>query len=53
MLGGVKKLICWLWGHDRMQTGTRKRVCLRCGQREKLRDYGQVRGWEELTDTAD
>ena len=49
----MKKLICWLWGHDRMQTNTRQRVCLRCGQREKLRDFGRVRGWEELADTAD
>ena len=45
----LKKLMCWIWGHDRMQTGARLRVCLRCGQREKLRDFGRVLGWEELS----
>ena len=53
MRGALKKLICWLWGHDRMQISTKQKVCLRCGQREELRDYGRVRGWEELPDTAD
>jgi hypothetical protein len=48
----LKKLMCWIWGHDRMQTGARKRVCLRCGQREKLQQYGRILGWEELPDTA-
>ena len=48
----MKKLMCWIWGHDRMQTAARRRVCLRCGQREKLRQYGQVLGWEELSETA-
>ena len=48
----MKKLMCWLYGHDRMQTRTRLRVCLRCGQREKLCQYGSVLGWEELPAAA-
>ena len=42
----MKKLMCWLMGHDRMQTTARRRECLRCGQQEKLCQYGQVLGWE-------
>jgi hypothetical protein len=48
----MKKLLCRLFGHDRMTTRTRHRVCLRCGQKETLRRYGQVLAWEELTDSA-
>ena len=48
----VKKLMCWIWGHDRMQTKARQRVCLRCGQREALRQFGSSLGWEELPDTT-
>lgn len=44
--------MCWIWGHDRMQTGARHRECVRCGQREKLRQFGRVIGWEELSDSA-
>lgn len=40
------KMLCWLLGHDRMTTGARLRVCLRCGMRERLRDFGHVMGWE-------
>ena len=48
----MRKILCWFLGHDRMATSARQRVCLRCGQREMLRDYGNVRGWEELAKTA-
>jgi len=48
----VKKLMCWIWGHDRMQTTPRQRECLRCGQKEKLRHFGGCDGWEELPNTA-
>ena len=47
----VKRLMCRIWGHDRMQTAVRQRVCRRCGQREMLRQLGSVPGWEELADT--
>jgi hypothetical protein len=30
-----------------MTTSSRRRQCLRCGTKETLRDYGNVRGWEE------
>ena len=43
----MRKILCWLLGHDCMTTSARRRVCLRCGLRETLRDYGNVRGWEE------
>jgi hypothetical protein len=42
----VTKLLCWLFGHDVMTTSARRRTCVRCGQRETLRDYGHVSGWE-------
>ena len=48
----MRKILCWFLGHDRMTTSARQRVCLRCGQRETLRDYGNVRGWEEVSETA-
>lgn len=48
----MRKLLCWLLGHDCMVTSPRHRVCLRCGQRETLRDYGNVRGWEEVSRAA-
>ncbi|HEX9186627.1 MAG TPA: hypothetical protein VGB87_06135 [Vicinamibacteria bacterium] len=48
----MRKMMCWLLGHDCMKTSARRRVCLRCGQRETLRDYGNVLGWEEVGETA-
>jgi hypothetical protein len=48
----MRKILCWLLGHDCMTTSARRRVCLRCGQREMLRDYGNVLGWEEVSETA-
>jgi hypothetical protein len=45
----VRKLLCRLLGHDRMTTSARQRVCVRCGQRETLRRYGNVLAWEEVT----
>jgi hypothetical protein len=44
----MRKFLCWLLGHDRMETSARYRVCLRCGKREKRCQYGAVVGWEEL-----
>jgi hypothetical protein len=46
------KILCRLFGHDCMTTSARRRVCLRCGLRETLRDYGNVRGWEEVSKAA-
>lgn len=43
----MRRILCWFLGHDCMTTSARRRVCLRCGQRETLRDYGNVLGWEE------
>ncbi len=48
----MKEFLCWLLGHDRMTTSTRQRICLRCGQREKLRQYGSVLAWEEVANGA-
>jgi hypothetical protein len=48
----MRKILCRFLGHDRTTTSPRQRVCLRCGQRETLRDYGHVRGWEEVSETA-
>lgn len=44
----MRRLICWLLGHDRMAAGPAKRVCVRCGKREVRRDFGNVIGWEEV-----
>lgn len=44
----MKQLLCWLLGHDRMTTSTRRRVCLRCGTRETLRQFDHVIAWEEV-----
>ena len=44
----MRRLLCWLLGHDRMTSGAAHRTCLRCGLRERLRSYGHVRGWEEV-----
>jgi len=30
-----------------MENGSAHRSCLRCGLREELRNFGNVRGWEE------
>jgi Prophage protein (DUF1660) len=43
----MKKLLCWLFGHDRM-VSNRNRVCQRCGAREILKRFGQVLAWEEV-----
>ena len=48
----MRKLLCRLLGHDLMTTSARRRHCLRCGQREMLRRYGQLLAWEEVTDAA-
>jgi hypothetical protein len=48
----MKKLLCWIFGHDRMVTNTRHRVCLRCGQRETQRYFGTVMAWEEVAVTS-
>jgi len=48
----MKQLLCWLFGHDRMTTSARQRVCVRCGTREALRQFGQVVAWEELAKVA-
>jgi hypothetical protein len=47
-----KKLLCRLFGHDRMVTSERQRVCQRCGMRETLRQYGRIAGWEEIAPVA-
>jgi hypothetical protein len=48
----MRRLLCWLLGHDRMTSGGAHRTCLRCGLREMLRSYGHVRGWEEVTERS-
>jgi hypothetical protein len=44
----MRKLLCWLFDHDRMATSSRHRICLRCGQRETLRHFDHVLAWEEV-----
>jgi hypothetical protein len=48
----MHRLLCRLFGHDLMTTSARHRICLRCGQRETLRDLGHVLAWEEVTGAA-
>lgn len=48
----MTRFLCWLFGHDRMTTSFRHRICLRCGTRETLRTFGSVIAWEEQTRAA-
>ncbi len=48
----MQSLLCWFLGHDRMTTSASHRVCLRCGQKERLRHFGNVDGWVEVTRAA-
>ena len=48
----MKQLLCWLLGHDRMTTSLRRRVCLRCGTRETLRQFDHLSAWEEVAKVA-
>jgi len=48
----MRKFLCRLLGHDRMTTSARQRICLRCGQRERLCQYGSVLAWEEVASVA-
>jgi hypothetical protein len=43
----MNKFLCRLLDHDRMTTGTRHRICVRCGTRETLRQFGSTSAWEE------
>ena len=43
----MRQFLCWLFGHDRMTTSARRRVCVRCGTQETLRDFGSTLAWEE------
>jgi hypothetical protein len=45
----MSKLLCWMFDHDRMMTSWRRRVCMRCGRQETLRNLGHVLAWEEVT----
>jgi hypothetical protein len=45
----MRRLMCWLLGHDTKTTRARQRVCLRCGKRETLRQLGSVAAWEDVT----
>ncbi len=45
-------LLCRLFGHDIMRTSASQRVCVRCGQREKLCNLGNLQGWVEITSVA-
>jgi len=47
----MKQFLCWLFGHDRMTASARQRVCVRCGTRETLRDFGRTLAGEERTNT--
>ena len=48
----MSKFLCRLLGHDRMTTSARQRICLRCGTRETLRQFGSTSGWEEAATVA-
>ena len=43
----MQSLWCRLFGHDIMRTSAAHRVCLRCGQKERLRNLGHVEAWVE------
>jgi hypothetical protein len=43
----MRRLLCWIFGHDSVATSARRRICVRCEHRELLRQFGSVRAWEE------
>ena len=45
----MRRLLCWLFGHEREAVGSRQRVCVRCHQRETMRRFGEVIAWEVVT----
>jgi hypothetical protein len=42
----MRRIFCWLFGHQIMAAGPRSRVCIRCNQHEQKRMFGQVVAWE-------
>jgi hypothetical protein len=48
----MRRLLCWLYGHEIMATGPRQRICLRCRQQETLRRFGAILAWEQVTPAA-
>lgn len=44
----MRRLLCWLLGHEHMNTSARHRVCVRCNARQTLRNYGDVLAWEDV-----
>ena len=45
----MRRLLCWLFDHDYMNTSARHRICVRCEKRETLHVYGEVLAWEAAT----
>jgi hypothetical protein len=43
----MRKMLCWIFGHEFMNTSARHRICVRCEARETLRNLGDVVAWEE------
>jgi hypothetical protein len=41
----MQSWICRLFSHDIMRTSALHRVCVRCGQKERLRNLGHVEAW--------
>jgi hypothetical protein len=45
----MRKLLCWLFGHERMVTSPRVRECIRCGLRERRLLIGEIIAWENVS----
>lgn len=48
----MQNWLCRLFGHDTMMTSAARRVCLRCGRKETLRNLGHVDAWIEIARPA-
>jgi hypothetical protein len=44
----MASLLCRFLGHDTMRTSASSRVCVRCGQKERLQNLGHVQAWVEV-----
>jgi hypothetical protein len=45
----MSKLLCWLFGHERMVASPKVRECIRCGLRERRLLIGEIIAWEDVT----
>ena len=48
----MRRILCWLFGHQVEAVGWKERVCARCYQRETMLRFGTVIAWQVVADPA-